>query len=138
MLLTQNEKRLREAKAERERVVVALDAASEVVRSLEKITKDLRRRLRAEESAERRATHVKTPLERAGRGNVEAVLKLIQRRPMTQAEVVERTGKNNGTITYAIRALTDDGLIRPTGYQENGSKEYEAVSRRRVTRPGDR
>lgn len=136
-LIEQNEISLREAKAEREQVVAAIDAANEVVRTLEALQKSLRKRKRTEERAERKANHVKTPLERAGRGNVDRVYALLRRKPMTKAEVVAATGKNNGTITYAIRALEDDGLIRETGMQQNGSLEYEVVDRRRVTRPGD-
>lgn len=55
----------------------------------------------------------------------------------TQAEIAreardERNRKlNDGTVSYALRALVDDGKIEATGIRVNGSREFKSKIRAR-------
>lgn len=71
----------------------------------------------------------------AGKGNIAKVEKaLAQKGTATSAEVRKATGKNSGTVTYAMRALVADGKARPTGRTIKRSPEFEYVA---VARPGE-
>lgn len=97
-------------------------------------TRRARRRTRGEKVT-------KTPLQRAGRGNVTKARDLLRHNgPTAKAQVTRLLGLNDGTVTYALRALEEAGEARKTGERIGGSDVYEYVapSRSGVTRPGDR
>lgn len=48
--------------------------------------------------------------------------------PVTQKEIVERSGLNQGTVSVAIRALVDEGAIVETGEARAGSREFRLKS----------
>jgi hypothetical protein len=79
-------------------------------------------------------TSQRTPIQKAGRGNVEKVYAtLVAGGPRTQARLTETLGINNGTLTWALRALVEDGRIVATGKVVGNSKEYRAKRRRSAT-----
>lgn len=91
--------------------------------------------------ARRVSTAVKTAAQRAGRGNIVKARDLLQHNgPMTKASITKELGINDGTVTYALRALEETGEVQRTGERVHGSDVFEYVTRRRVavTRPGDR
>jgi hypothetical protein len=74
----------------------------------------------------------RTALQKAGPGNVEKVYAMIvSGGPSTQARITSTLGINNGTVTWALRALVETKRIAETGKRVNGSKEYAAKRPRR-------
>lgn len=87
---------------------------------------------------------VKTAAQRAGKANVEAARTVLSgARQMAKAEIGRQMAKvrgvaevNDGTVTYAIRALEEERVARRTGEREHGSDVYEYVSpQRAISRP---
>lgn len=73
------------------------------------------------------------PVRIAGPANVARVKEILQEAPgrrLTYKEITRQLGRSSGTVTYALRALADDGLVEPTGEKVNGSREYRLVTRR--------
>lgn len=87
----------------------------------------------------RGAKGAKTAFQRAGRANVEKARDLLRHNgPTPKSQVTKLMDINDGTVTYALRALEELGEARKTGERVHGSDVYEYVSKRRaVTRPGD-
>lgn len=46
----------------------------------------------------------------------------------TQARLTSVAGLNSGQVSAALRHLTNEGVIRPTGNKEGRSLEYEVVT----------
>jgi ribosomal protein S25 len=75
----------------------------------------------------------RTALQRAGKGNVEKVLALLRREGAhTRGEITQKLGMNNGTVTWAIRHLEEQGKIKRTGEQRRGSDEFQMALVRRA------
>jgi hypothetical protein len=53
---------------------------------------------------------------------------------LAQSEVVKQTGLNSGTVSYALRALEKDGVVRKTGEVVGRSPVWEFVSDGRSTK----
>lgn len=85
-----------------------------------------------------RVKQTKTAAQRAGKGNVTKAESILRGGPLTKADLTKRMGINDGTVTYALRALEETGRARKTGERVKGSDVYEYVVKRGVTRPGDR
>jgi DNA-binding transcriptional ArsR family regulator len=49
------------------------------------------------------------------------------RGPVAQATVTKETGLNSGTVSYALRALKERGIVRATGEVEGRSPVWEYV-----------
>lgn len=86
----------------------------------------------------------KTAAQRAGKANVDAARKVLSKAGMmAKAEIGRRMATvrgvesvNDGTVTYAIRALEEERVARRTGEREHGSDVYEYVSpQRAISRP---
>jgi uncharacterized coiled-coil protein SlyX len=114
--------------------------------SLAKLT-DARRALLRTRAPRKQRTRsavsvTKTALQRAGRGNVDKARDLLRHNgPTPKAEVTRLLAINDGTVTYALRALEETGEVRKTGERIHGSDVYEYLTPARrsgVTRPGDR
>lgn len=118
----------------------ALGEVDTAIASLEAAKREFVKRTTGKKPRVARAKKERTALQRAGSGNlVKALTLLTEAGPLTKAQIASRLSLNNGTTTYALRALEDQGKVRKTGGQTNGSFEYEAVARkRRVSRPGTR
>lgn len=86
------------------------------------------------------ASVVKTAAQRAGVGNMAKARDLLRHNgPTTKAQVTKLMAINDGTVTYALRALEEAGEVRKTGERVHGSDVYEYVSKTRaVSRPGGR
>jgi predicted transcriptional regulator len=106
-----------------------IDQASREVRGHLSKLEASRRALLAEKKSRVRTAGSpaeRTALQRAGRGNVEKVWRLLKRKPLTKAEITQRLGLNNGTVTWALRALEEQGRVRKTGVRSaTGSDQYE-------------
>jgi|SRR4051812_8498657 Fic family protein len=82
---------------------------------------------------------VKSSFERAGRANIEKARQILQHNgPTAKAQVTRMLGINDGTVTYALRHLEEIGEARKTGERVRGSDVYEYVTKRAVTKPGER
>ncbi len=46
----------------------------------------------------------------------------------TQASITAKSGVNSGQVSSALRALTEAGVIRPTGVMFGRTKEFEVVA----------
>lgn len=44
--------------------------------------------------------------------------------PLTQSQITKQTSLNDGTVSYGLRALADQGEIEATGVRINGSREF--------------
>lgn len=66
----------------------------------------------------------------AGPKALAAVRKVLGRGPRSQAEIVRLTGMNDGTVSYALRALVEAGEIAATGARIKGSREFQVKSAR--------
>lgn len=89
----------------------------------------------------------KTAAQRAGPANVNAARAVLKSAgSMAKVEIGRQMAKvrgvaevNDGTVTYAIRALEEEKIARRTGERVAGSDIYEYVRPvRAVTRPGRR
>lgn len=56
---------------------------------------------------------------------VEKALREIKAAP--QSLITATVGKHSGSVSWALKALMEDGVARPTGERINGSKVYEYV-----------
>lgn len=56
------------------------------------------------------------------------------RRPLSQREAGLRGGAGRGTLTHAIKALKQDGLIEPTGERDGRSMVYRLTDKGRAGR----
>jgi DNA-binding transcriptional ArsR family regulator len=139
-LIEQTDERIAEERERRHRIVQALRQSEAQIATLEAARKALvgRKVSRRTPSEQRAASRNRTAVERAGKGNVEAAFDyLAQHGRATKAEITRALGKNNGTVTYALRALEEEKRVRKTNVRVQGSDEYEVVSnRRRISRPG--
>lgn len=132
------EKRLEAAQALQAKMEAARVDLREHIVKLESMRRAL---VKDAKRAARQTNGERTPIQRAGRGNVAKVAAMLKSKgPMTKAEVTHELGMNNGTVTYALRALEEQGQARKTGNRSTtGSDEFEFVgTARRVARPGSR
>lgn len=53
----------------------------------------------------------------------------------TQKALADESGVGTGSMTWAIRALVDEGVLEPTGKSINGSREYRYVEKRGTVVP---
>lgn len=68
------------------------------------------------------------PRKAAGPGVIAAVEKTIRtQKTAPQSVITSMVGKHSGSVSWALKALTEDGVVRPTGERVNGSKVYEYV-----------
>jgi hypothetical protein len=87
--------------------------------------------LRSMKAAAPRRSQTLVASTQAGRRNMEAARTVFARkRTATMAEVGELADIRSGTLTWTIRALEDEGVIRETGRSVRRSREYEYVPRR--------
>lgn len=135
-LVGQIEEELAAAKDLLRRMDVARGEQAKVIRRLEEARAKLVGR---KPRVKRAGGKAKTAMQRAGRGNVEAVTALLRERgPLAKAAITETLAKNDGTVTYALRAAEEAGAVRATDRRERGSVVYEHVGAlSAVTRPGD-
>jgi DNA-binding transcriptional ArsR family regulator len=49
---------------------------------------------------------------------------------LAQAEIVRRTGLNDGTVSHGLRALMEEGRVEPTGTREKGSRVFRQRKQR--------
>lgn len=78
--------------------------------------------------------------QQAGRRNIAAMREEFRTRGRaTQAVAAAAAGVGKGTSTWTIRALREDGVIKPTGKKIGGSAEFRYASPDRTTRrrPGE-
>lgn len=124
--------------------IAQIEAALKEHRTALAKLEDARRMLVRSRRPRRRASGAKvakTALQRAGRGNVTKARDLLRHNgPTAKSQVTKLLNINDGTVTYALRALEETGEARKTGERVGGSDVYEYVTpaRRGVTRPGDR
>lgn len=74
----------------------------------------------------------RSPAKMAGPGALSAVRKALNAGPLTQAQIVRRTKLNDGTVSYAVRALVDAGEIEATGVRVSGSREFRLRTESKV------
>lgn len=68
----------------------------------------------------------------AGPKALDKVRRALARGPLSQAEIVRRTKLNDGTVSYALRALTVElREVEATGYLIGGSREFRIRRARR-------
>jgi predicted HTH transcriptional regulator len=96
-------------------------------------------RLRALRASLNALTRKPTPvLERrsaavqAGPAALAKVREVLAKGPTSQAEIARRTKLNEGTVSYALRALVEDGSIETTGKSVERSREFRLARARRV------
>lgn len=127
--------------AERQTIALIEQAGREHKSALDRLM-DARKALvrTRRQSASRGAKVVKTAFQRAGRANVEKARDLLKHNgPTPKSQVTRLMEINDGTVTYALRALEERGEARKTGERVGGSDVYEYVQPSRVvSRPGDR
>lgn len=70
-----------------------------------------------------------SPRKIAGPRVIAAVRSALAEGPRPQAEITRSVGANSGSVSYAIKALLDEGTIRDTGETEKGSKVFALVDR---------
>lgn len=77
----------------------------------------------------------KSLAKQVGSSNVDRVLTALTRggRPMTQSEVARALNINDGTASYAMRALIEQGKVERLGAQRRGAR-YQVVTGERRTR----
>lgn len=80
---------------------------------------------------ERRKT-TRAPSVSAGPKALAAVREALAGGPITQAQIVRSTGLNDGTVSYAVRALIESGAVEPTGQVIERSREFRLKRARRV------
>lgn len=61
----------------------------------------------------------------AGPAVIAAVRKAIEKNEVaTQAAITKAVQRNSGSVSWALKALEDDGVVEATGERERGSKVY--------------
>jgi hypothetical protein len=129
---------LEQIEAERQTIALIEQARREHKLALDRLLST--RKALVSRRVRRGAKGVKTAFQRAGKANVEKARDFLRHNgPTPKAQVTRALGINDGTVTYALRALEERGEARKTGERVHGSDVYEFVQpRRAVTRPGDR
>lgn len=127
----------REVREEADRVCAEIDREIDRVKAaMRALRREAKPRARRHSTTRRQ----RDARELAGPANLKAAEQVLKRkRHATGAQIRKATGKNSGTITYAMRALVEDGKARETGRVIDRSPEFEWVpeSERVVVRPGD-
>lgn len=126
-LLTQTEEAL--ARVEHERAQ-AREAHLAEIAGFDGEIRRLRASLRALKV--RRVTRPKrSAAVQAGPKALDKVRRVLASGPQTQAKIVKRTKLNDGTVSYALRALVESGEIVATGNYIGGSREFKLRGRAR-------
>jgi hypothetical protein len=103
--------------AERERHRVEMDA----------LTAEARKLRAAISALEGKQRPRRTAAKQAGPAALDAVRNVLARGEASQAKIVQETKLNEGTVSYAVRALTDAGEIEATGeVTARGSRVFRA------------
>jgi DNA-binding transcriptional ArsR family regulator len=121
-LIEQTERSLAEAIGRREAVdgeIRQIRAALRVLRSKQAAKPPKARRAPKRKA---RAPHIQ-----AGPAAMQAVTDLLRDGPMTQKQIVEATGLNEGTVSYALKALREADAVEETGRKVDGSRELRFV-----------
>lgn len=74
------------------------------------------------------------PARQAGPRNIAKVREAAEKLgTATQKALADSSGVGTGSMTWAIRALVNEGALEPTGESVNGSREYRFVTASRGT-----
>ena len=122
-------------KALDERVALLMQKRDEIddeLRTLRQARPALAKAAKGTKRPARRAVRVTPPRtaeRQAGPGNVAKVAATLRELGgrATQAILTERTWLNSGTMTYALRALEEKGIVKPTGESVRRSAEFALV-----------
>lgn len=74
----------------------------------------------------------RTAAVQAGPKAMKAVREVLARGAATWAQIRDQTGLNEGSVSYALRALVEAGETRLTGRKVDGSREYARLIRRKA------
>ena len=67
----------------------------------------------------------------------ERVVEVLARRgPLAQAEIIREVDSNSSQVSYAIKALAEQGIVRDTG-EKVGTSHVYSLSGSTLVRPGD-
>ena len=109
------------AQAERERALVREAHRQEILGFDQEIGR-LRAAIRALEG--RKVKRKRTAAVQAGPAALTKVETALTKGPLSQAQITRRTKLNDGTVSYALRALVEAGKIEATGVRVEGSREF--------------
>lgn len=114
-------------------------ARDQIDTHLSKLKQARRTLLRRTKPRTRKRTRKLDPAAQAGPANMQKVEEAARRHPVaTQATLARLSEVGTGSMTWAIKALVQRGVLEPTGRQIDGSKEYKYVpKKRRVLKPGE-
>jgi DNA-binding transcriptional ArsR family regulator len=125
--LARAEYAIREAEIElrraREAQVALADKHRREHASIERAIASLTTQLRQLRDARR----IRRPAAQAGPAAIERVEAALRKGPLTQAQVIAVTGLQQGTVSYAISALREEGRVEFTGRRVERSRELRLV-----------
>ena len=117
------------ARVERERIQVR-DQYREEMAAFDAEIKRLRAAIRALEG--RKPRKKRTAAVQAGPAALAKVHSALTGGPLTQAQITRATRLNDGTVSYALRALVDSGEVEATGVRLEGSREFRLAAQAKV------
>lgn len=117
------------AQAERERALVREQHRQEIAAFDQEISR-LRGAIRALEG--RKPSRKRTAAVQAGPAALSKVRTALATGPLTQAQITKQTKLNDGTVSYALRALVENGEVEATGVRHEGSREFRLVAQAKV------
>lgn len=117
--------------AKRQKQALALRHREEIAAMNQEVAEREARmvQLRARARRAGRKTVLRSDAVQAGPKAMGEVAAALRSGPLSQAEVTRVTGLNEGTVSYAIRALIAGGVIELTGAKVGKSRELRLVNR---------
>jgi predicted transcriptional regulator len=126
-LLANRHERIRALDAERIEVKGEIASLERVLKALDADEK-VKAKVKADgDKADPTEVAVTLALRRAGPGNVAKVEEALRDLggTVSQHRITEHTGLNNGTVSYALKALRNQQKVRRTGKRIGHSPEYQ-------------
>lgn len=124
-LAAEIDRSIKAARAQRDKILADAQRCAAEIEARITVLVEARDQLRPRHGKDGRTAQELDPHKIAGRGNLTEIEQyLVSHRIATQHQVAEALGKNSGTVTWAMRALEQDGKVKPTGRKINGSPEW--------------